>query len=190
MGVGFISFWIINLALMISLTNFLNDYQLGITSLTLIIILSIYGMFNARFIKIKKLSFHSSKIKRKYNFVFTSDIHLGSNSVSSLRKIVTKINKMHYDFLLIGGDLIDSSSFDLTNLSILKSIKKPIFFITGNHEYYIQESKAKLDKLHLYNIILLKNDYHLFEDLNIIQEQAIRSEESIILSPSSCSPLQ
>ena len=30
----------------------------------------------------------------------------------------------------------------------------------------------------------------LFEDLNIIQEQAIRSEESIILSPSSCSPLQ
>ena len=168
MGVGFISFWIINLALMISLTNFLNDYQLGITSLTLIIILSIYGMFNARFIKIKKLSFHSSKIKRKYNFVFTSDIHLGSNSVSSLRKIVTKINKMHYDFLLIGGDLIDSSSFDLTNLSILKSIKKPIFFITGNHEYYIQESKAKLDKLHLYNIILLKNDYHLFEDLNII----------------------
>ena len=30
----------------------------------------------------------------------------------------------------------------------------------------------------------------LFEDLNLIQEQAIRSEESIILSPSSCSPLQ
>ena len=30
----------------------------------------------------------------------------------------------------------------------------------------------------------------LFEDLNLVQEQAIRSEESIILSPSSCSPLQ
>ena len=30
----------------------------------------------------------------------------------------------------------------------------------------------------------------LIEDLNLVQEQAIRSEESIILSPSSCSPLQ
>jgi len=66
MGVGFISFWIINLALIISLTNFLNDYQLGITSLTLIILLSIYGLVNARFIKIKKLSIPSSKIKFGY----------------------------------------------------------------------------------------------------------------------------
>ena len=62
---GFISFCIINLALIISLTNFLNDYQLGITSLTFIILLSIYGLVNARFIKIKKLSIPSSKIKRK-----------------------------------------------------------------------------------------------------------------------------
>ena len=143
MGVGFISFWIINLALIISLTNFLNDYQLGITSLTFIILLSIYGFVNARFIQIKKLSIPSSKIKRKYNFVFICDIHLGSNPVSSLRKIVTKINKINYDFLLIGGDLIDSSSFDLKNLSILKSIKKPIFFVTGNQEHYIKNSKEK-----------------------------------------------
>ena len=168
MGVGFISFWIINLALIISLTNFLNDYQLGITSLTLIILLSIYGLVNARFIKIKKLSIPSSKIKRKYNFVFICDIHLGSNSVSSLRKIVTKINKINYDFLLIGGDLIDSSSFDLKNLSIFKSIKKPIFFVTGNHEHYIKNSKEKLGKLNLYNITSLKNDNFLFDDLNII----------------------
>ena len=61
MGVGFISFWIINLALIISLTNFLNDYQLGITSLTFIILLSIYGFVNARFIQIKKLPFLHQK---------------------------------------------------------------------------------------------------------------------------------
>ena len=168
MGVGFISFWIINLALIISLTNFLNDYQLGIISLTLIIILSVYGLINARFFRIKKLSIRSSKIKRKYNFVFISDVHLGSNPDSSLRKIVNKINKTNYDFLLIGGDLIDSSSFDLKNLSILKSIKKPIFFVTGNHEHYIKNSKEKLAKLNLYNITSLKNDSFLFDDLNII----------------------
>jgi hypothetical protein len=168
MGVGFISFWIINLALIISLTNFLNDYQLGITSLTIIIILSVYGLINARFFRIKKLSIRSSKIKRKYNFVFISDVHLGSNPDSSLRKIVNKINKTNYDFLLIGGDLIDSSSFDLKNLSILKSIKKPIFFVTGNHEHYIKNSKEKLGKLILYNITLLRNENFLFDDLNII----------------------
>lgn len=33
-------------------------------------------------------------------------------------------------------------------------------------------------------------DNPLFEDFNIVQEQTIRKEESIILSPSTCSPLQ
>ena len=168
MGVGFISFWIINLALIISLTNFLNDYQLGITSLTLIIILSVYGLINARFFRIKKLFISSSKIKRKYNFVFISDIHLGTNPVSTLSKVITKINKINYDFLLIGGDLIDSSTFDLKNLKILKSIKKPIFCVTGNHEYYVKNSKEKLSKLILYNITLLRNENFLFDDINII----------------------
>jgi len=168
MGVGFISFWIINLSLIISLTNFLNDYQLGIISLILIIMLSVYGLINARFFRIKKLSISSLKIKRKYNFVFISDIHLGSNSVSSLVKTVSKINKMNYDFLLIGGDLIDSSVFDLKNLKIFKSINQPIFFVTGNHEYYIKNSKEKLDQLNLYNITLLRNENLLFDDLNII----------------------
>ena len=168
MGVGFISFWIINLSLIISLTNFLNDYQLGIISLILIIMLSVYGLINARFFRIKKLSIPSLKIKRKYNFVFISDIHLGSNPVSSLGKTVSKINKMNYDFLLIGGDLIDSSVFDLKNLKIFKSINKPIFFVTGNHEYYIKNSKEKLDQLNLYNITLLRNENLLFDDLNII----------------------
>ena len=168
MGVGFISFWIINLSLIISLTNFLNDYQLGIISLILIIMLSVYGLINARFFRIKKLSIPSLKINRKYNFVFISDIHLGSNSVSSLVKTVSKINKMNYDFLLIGGDLIDSSVFDLKNLKIFKSINKPIFFVTGNHEYYIKNSKEKLDQLNLYNITLLRNENLLFDDLNII----------------------
>ena len=168
MGVGFISFWIINLALIISLTNFLNDYQLGITSLILIIILSVYGLINARFFRIKKLFISSSKIKRKYNFVFISDIHLGTNPVSTLSKVITKINKINYDFLLIGGDLIDSSTFDLKNLQILKSIKKPIFCVTGNHEYYVKNSKEKLSKLILYNITLLRNENFLFDDINII----------------------
>jgi len=168
MGVGFISFWIINLALIISLTNFLNDYQLGITSLTLIIILSVYGLINARFFRIKKLFISSSKIKRKYNFVFISDIHLGTNPVSTLSKVITKINKINYDFLLIGGDLIDSSTFDLKNLKILKSIKNPIFCVTGNHEYYVKNSKEKLSKLILYNITLLRNENFLFDDINII----------------------
>jgi len=100
--------------------------------------------------------------------VFISDVHLGSNPDSSLRKIVNKINKTNYDFLLIGGDLIDSSAFNLKNLSIFKSIKKPIFFVTGNHEHYIKNSKEKLGKLILYNITLLRNENFLFDDLNII----------------------
>ena len=70
--------------------------------------------------------------------------------------------------MLIGGDLIDSSVFDLKNLKIFKSINKPIFFVTGNHEYYIKNSTEKLDQLNSYNITLLRNENFLFDDLNII----------------------
>ena len=88
--------------------------------------------------------------------------------INPFQKILNNIKKLQYDFILIGGDLIDSSSFNISKLSILKQITKPIYFITGNHEYYIQNHREKLDKLKQYNVIILKNKNININDINIV----------------------
>ena len=75
---------------------------------------------------------------------------------------------MEFDLLLIGGDFIDSSSFDLDGLGILKNIKKPILFISGNHEYYIKDHEDKIKRLNNYDVTVLDNESFKFKRLNLI----------------------
>ena len=87
-----------------------------------------------------------------------------------------------FDFLLIGGDLIDSSSFSLKELQIFDKIKKPIIFITGNHEYYIKNSKEKINELKKYNINHLSNNNSIFQDINFIGiDDNVKKDEQVSL---------
>ena len=139
-------------------------------------------MINARYINIKNINLISKKIKQNYKFIFISDIHLGSNSINHLKLILKKINNLDYDFLLIGGDLIDSSSFNLEKLSILNEIDKPIYFVTGNHEYYISNYKEKISNLNKFNLNILNNTNSIFEEINIIGiDDNIDNNKKIIL---------
>jgi len=119
-------------------------------------------------VSVKQLKFSHSKIKKNLSFVFLSDIHIGSNSTKILKKIVNLINQENPKFVLIGGDLIDSSSFKINDLDEIKKIKVPIYFVTGNHEYYIEDSQKHLNDLKNQNIKVLDNQSVLEEQINII----------------------
>ena len=168
MGIGFISFWVLNIAYIISYFNLLTNYFVGIFSLLIIILLTIISLLMANFIKLKKINIKSNKISKNYNFFLITDIHLGTNSINHLNKILKKIDKYKYDFILIGGDLLDSSNFDLNKLTVLKKIKKPIYFVTGNHEFYIFYYQNKINNLQKFNIKVLNNTSNIIDDLNII----------------------
>lgn len=169
MGIGFISFCVINIFLIISYFEIIDKYKLGIISLFIIITISLSGLLFGRLIFEKKIKILSNKITNKSQFIFISDVHLGTNSILHLKKILDKIKNMQYDFILIGGDLIDSSSFDLSELSILKKqISKPIYFVTGNHEYYVENYKEKLIQLNQFGIITLNNSNINIGNINLI----------------------
>jgi predicted MPP superfamily phosphohydrolase len=78
------------------------------------------------------------------------------------------VNQLNPKFLLIGGDLIDSSSFQIDDLLSLKKIKCPIYFVTGNHEYYIQNFQNHLDNFHKCNIRILNNEAVIHDEINLI----------------------
>ena len=87
LGIGFISFWIVNLGLFINIFNFIESYNLGIVCILIILILTLLSFYNGSKINIKKLNVYSSKLKKPLKLIFLSDIHLGTNTIKHLEKI-------------------------------------------------------------------------------------------------------
>jgi predicted MPP superfamily phosphohydrolase len=168
MGVGFISFWIVNLCLLVGAVYSVPSRALGVICILSIISLTAYSLINGRLINLKRIKIVSAKVDEETRLMFISDTHLGSNSKKHLEKILSRIKDLEFDLLLIGGDFIDSSSFNLDDLDILRTLKKPILFISGNHEYYIQGHEHKLKRLNDYNLKVLDNAPFKFKTLNII----------------------
>tara|TARA_B100000963_G_scaffold359256_1_gene386021 strand:+ start:272 stop:1390 length:1119 start_codon:yes stop_codon:yes gene_type:complete len=168
MGLGFIGFCVFNLGLIIS--TFQKDYKLEIGYLSLLsfLALSLYSFWQGRIIKLKILNFESAKINEPLKFLFFSDVHLGSNPRKHLENICTLIAKLDFDFLLIGGDLFDSSSFNINDLTPLQKIKSPVYFVTGNHEYYVKDHHSKLQALIKQNIVMLDNENIILNGINLI----------------------
>ncbi len=168
MGIGFISFWIVNILYFVSKFMSNYSYQIGIFSLLSILILSLISFYYGNKVFSKEINISTNKIKENKSFIFISDIHLGSNSEKYLLKILKNITKYKFDFVLIGGDLIDSSSFQLNTLRHFKNLQCPIYFVTGNHEYYLKHSKEILSNLYKYNIHYISNNSNVIDDINLI----------------------
>jgi predicted MPP superfamily phosphohydrolase len=137
-------------------------------------------MINARNITIKNVELTSAKIHNNLNIIFISDVHLGTNTTKHLKKILNKIKTLKYDLIIIGGDLIDSSSFNINDLTILNEIKKDIYLVNGNHEYYLKNYKNKMSQLKNFNIRILKNTSKEIDQINLIGIDDIESKNSKI----------
>jgi uncharacterized protein len=187
MGLGFIGFCLFNIGLIASMIAPKFTLEIGLGCLILFVFTCFKSILNGRKIHLKHIHFSSPKIKNPHNIIFISDIHLGSNPKSHLEGICEKINGLTYDYLLIGGDLFDSSTFEAEDLEPLKTIQKPILFVTGNHEYYVKNHLDKIAKLIDYNIKCLDNQGIIIDELNIVgisdnQSRKIQSEmaESLV----------
>ncbi len=169
MGIGFISFWIVNIGLIIDFFTLNSDsLVIGKFCILSIFIIVFFSLINARFIKLKKIEISSNKIKKRIKLIFISDTHLGSNSKKHLEKIYLKIKDLDFDILLIGGDFIDSSNFDLKDLDILKDIRKPILFVSGNHEFYLKDHQKKFRELEEFGFKFLDNKSYIYKNINFI----------------------
>ena len=168
MGIGTISLFIVILVLAISLVITISDTIKIFIYFSAFLPSIFYGFINARNVRVKQLKFSHSKIKKKLSFIFLSDIHIGSNSPKILKTIIPLINQQNPSFILIGGDLIDSSAFKIQDLDEIKKINAPIYFVTGNHEYYIEESQKHLNDFKKQNIKVLDNQRVLLKEINII----------------------
>jgi len=114
--------------------------SLDIFSLIGAVVLSGRALYEARFVKIEKVNIKLKNLQQPYKIVQLSDIHIGGLiDEKFIGDIVSSVNNLKPDLVVITGDLIDikisSAKQVLEKFTKLQS-RYGTYFIVGNHEYF------------------------------------------------------
>ncbi|MCK4608808.1 MAG: metallophosphoesterase [Gammaproteobacteria bacterium] len=75
------------------------------------------------------------------NFCWLTDIHLNVLSKDERIAFYQQVIKTKSDAILITGDIADATSLNPVLTEMANTLKKPIYFVLGNHDYYHSEIK-------------------------------------------------
>lgn len=142
--------------------------------MTLAVLFSAYGMWNAFHPRIKKLDIELENLPDQWKgktLVQLSDIHLGHfYGPKFLDGLVRRVNALNPELIFITGDLFDGMASDISRFAAgLNQFKaeKGVYFVTGNHENYIGLNRA-LNVLAQTRINILQNEVVEIDGLQII----------------------
>lgn len=117
---------------------FKKTFDIGATSL--ILATNIKAIDNARHIELEVVDVEIKNLKQAYKIIQLSDVHIGGLiDKKFIEDLVTKVNILGGDLVVITGDLVDTKlEFAKTALDELKNLKSKYgtYFIVGNHEYF------------------------------------------------------
>lgn len=114
----------------------------------LITILLMFIWYQNNHIVIDVFDYKSSKLSsdtNKFSIVQISDLHNACFGKSN-KKLVNDIEHLEPDIIVITGDIIDSNH---TNINVAVDFvskiarKYPVYYVTGNHEYWLNEEQRK-----------------------------------------------
>jgi uncharacterized protein len=142
---------------------------IGFLIVIILLILTIYALLNSLFVHIKNITIKTTKIDKDMTIVHISDIHLGPMyGKAHLKNIVSHINRINPDIVLITGDLLDGRfKMDHGILRAFNSIISPIYMCTGNHDRYAG-SEFLNELLKVTNVRVMHNDMEIVKGINII----------------------
>jgi uncharacterized protein len=140
----------------------------GLVALGIGASLSVYSIVNASSFVVKEVTIPLN-VEKDVKIVQITDAHLGTIRNSRyLAGIVEKTNSLDPDLVVITGDLFDGTApLKLETISVLETIRAPVFFVTGNHEYYegIDNVLALLKKT---KVNVLRNRVERFKGIRIV----------------------
>lgn len=103
----------------------------------------LYGIYEAGNIKLAQYKFENKDIPQSFvgkKLVFISDIHCNHFfTASDVKNIVEKVNQLHPDFILIGGDnVLNVPEIYEPFFNEIKKLKSTygIFSVLGNHDHW------------------------------------------------------
>lgn len=141
----------------------------GIAALSLAVFISIYGIWNAKQLKLTEVDVTIRGLKKPIRAAHLTDTHLGHfRGAKNLQNIVEVINKQKVDVVFFTGDLLDSKiQLKLESMLPLKNLDAPIYFVEGNHDEYTGVNAIK-NYLRSIGVNVLENEVTQFGELQII----------------------
>lgn len=145
----------------------------GIIPIVLTFLTMSYAYFNMINIKETHYEITTDKtLKQSYDLLFISDLHiLTTMNIDKLNKEVAKINKKNYDFVILGGDIVDESVDKKTMQETFKALgninnKYGIYYVYGNHDEQLYSRNPYYTKEELTNA-LKENDITILCDTDV-----------------------
>lgn len=116
---------------------------LAATLYSLAVAVSLYGLLNARFIRIRRIPIRLAGLPESWHgrtALVVSDLHLGHvNGAGFSRRIVALAARLNPDIIFIPGDLFDGAKADAEALAApFGQLAPPLgsYFSTGNHDEF------------------------------------------------------
>ncbi|MDR3642489.1 MAG: metallophosphoesterase [Candidatus Doudnabacteria bacterium] len=138
------------LAVILKLPLFLSLPFFGIGVLSIAIVLTVYGLVNARISRVTSILVKLPNLPPAWNgktAVLVSDLHLGHILKTGFaRKVVKLINSQTPDIVFVAGDFYDGVQTNFQELADeFKNIKAPLgtYYSSGNHEIYAGYQKCE-----------------------------------------------
>lgn len=193
---GFLLFLFCSIILVFLLRIFVDipGYLSAIIAFGVGLVVVVYVLMNARVLKIKKVKI---KIGAKLKAVQLSDIHIGPiREKQYLKEAVDVTNSLKPDIVFITGDLVDGGSpIEKGMFDAINDLKMPVYFITGNHEFYegfdkvfniLKSTKAKIlkdEKINFKGVQILGVNYSTDKDnlKNVLPKLKIQKNKPSIL---------
>lgn len=157
------------------LSKNLNDkyyiYQ-TILIITIFIIITIVGSFNAKssYVKAFDININKESLKEPINIVMVSDIHLG-NIIKNKRlsKMVNEINTLKPDLVIIAGDIIDSDIKPFLDYNMGNEFSKikstyGTYAALGNHDLMTKAENKIVSVLEENSVKVLRDESILIND--------------------------
>jgi predicted MPP superfamily phosphohydrolase len=148
--------------------------SLTVLVLSVVVVLIVMGgHINTLFPRIRQLDITIDKKAHEIeqlNLVVVSDIHLGTVIQNNrLEKIVSIINGLKPDLVLLPGDIVDEDVAPVMEQGMAKTFQKiqsrfGVYAITGNHEYFSGVKEA-VNYLEQGKIKVLQDQYLKIEDV-------------------------
>ncbi|WP_312092332.1 metallophosphoesterase [Niallia sp.] len=141
--------------------------MIGTLVACILLFLLIYGTYNAYspIVRTYKLTVEKKQAKRgSLRIAMASDMHFGTLSGKShLNRLITKINGLHPDLILLPGDIIDDDPLPFMKKKMgeqLKQLHAPlgIYGVLGNHEYYGKMIPTFLKEMNRIGIHILMDE--------------------------------
>lgn len=123
----------------------LRPTQFGLFALSLTLLVSALGTWNAFRVKLTHQDISLSQLQKEVRIMHFSDIHLGHfRGEAFLRQLVLMAQKAEPDLVVITGDLFDGrKQMKKNTIAPLKLFNVPVYFVEGNHDGYSGTQEIK-----------------------------------------------